>query len=101
VPPRDESGRFDVLWNQLGSSNKFGIKGWSEKGVSDVLEAASGIPDMDVVVRSGTAVEVKAQLQLGLNIGLLKLRADEDGGCVWSLRSTDGTLRRAIESQMN
>lgn len=43
-----------MLWNQLGSSNKSGIKGWSEKGVDDTLEAARGIPDIDVVVRSDT-----------------------------------------------
>lgn len=54
TPPRDESGRFDVLWNQLGSLNKSGVKGWSEKGVGDTLEAARGIPDIDVVVRGDT-----------------------------------------------
>lgn len=54
TPPRDEGGRFDVLWNQLGSSNKPGVKGWSEKGVGDTLEAAKGISDIDVVVRSDT-----------------------------------------------
>jgi len=52
TPPRDESGRFDVLWNQLGSSNKSGVKGWSEKSVCDTLEAARGIPDIDIVVKS-------------------------------------------------
>ena len=51
---RDESGRFDVLWNQIGSSNKSGVKGWSEKGVGDTLGAARGIPDIDIVVRSDT-----------------------------------------------
>lgn len=50
----DESGRFDVLWNQLGSSNKSGVKGWSEKGVGDTLGAARDIPDIDIVVRSDT-----------------------------------------------
>lgn len=45
--------------------------------------------------------EVKVQLQLGLNIGLLKLRADEDGGCVWSMRSTDEMLRRVIKTQLD
>jgi hypothetical protein len=54
TPPRDESGRFEVLWNQLGSSNKSGVKGWSEKDVGDTFEAAKGIPDIDVVVRSDT-----------------------------------------------
>jgi hypothetical protein len=43
-----------VLWNQLGSSNKSGIKGWSENGIGDTLEAARGIPDIDVVVKSDT-----------------------------------------------
>jgi len=100
TPQRDESSRFDVLWNQLGSSNKSGIKGWSENGIGDTLEAARGIPDIDVVVKSDTGVELKVQLQLGLNIGLLKLRADEDGGCVWSLRSTDETLRRIVKAQL-
>jgi len=101
TPLKDENGRFDVLWNQLGSSNKSGIKGWSEKGVDDTLEVARGIPDVDMVVRSDTGVEVKVQLQLGLSIGLLKLRADEDGGCVWSMRSTDEILRRVIKTQLD
>jgi hypothetical protein len=59
APPRDENGRFDVLWNQLGSSGKSGVKGWSEKGVGDTLEAARSIPDIDVVVKSDTGGKLR------------------------------------------
>jgi len=90
-----------MLWNQLGPSNRSTIKGWCKRGVGDALEAARGIPDIDILVRSHTGVEVKAQLQLGLNIGLLKLHADGDVGCVWSLRSTDETLRRVVKAQLD
>lgn len=38
----------------MGPSNKFGTNGWSEKGVGATLEAARGIPDIDVVVMSDT-----------------------------------------------
>lgn len=53
-PSKDESGRFDVLWKQLGSLDKSGVKGWSERGVSDTLEVARSLPDIDIVVRSDT-----------------------------------------------
>ena len=43
-----------MLWNQLGSSNKSGVKGWSEKGVGETLGAARDIPEIDIVVRSDT-----------------------------------------------
>lgn len=51
-----------MLWNQLGSSNKSGIKGWSEKGVYDTLEVARGIPDIDAVVRSDTGGKLRVLL---------------------------------------
>ena len=54
-----------------------------------------------MLTRNLDLVEVKVQLQLGLKIGLLKLRADENGGCTWSMRGMDKTLRRVIKARLD
>ncbi|KAK0459159.1 armadillo-type protein [Desarmillaria tabescens] len=89
---------FETSWNALGPSTS--ARGWFEGSVDILLERLKGVDGNEIkVFPAGEPPfegEVKVILQQSSET-VLRLRASDDGGCLWRLRCGDAQLRVRIK----
>ncbi|KAJ7782899.1 armadillo-type protein [Mycena metata] len=91
---------FESIWNGLDESN--GARGWCDVSLEDVIKRLES-PEYTLQVISVEELPFVGDLKILLNgedgsqgIGVLRLRASEDGSCLWRIRSGDAQLRKRI-----
>ncbi|KAJ7039210.1 armadillo-type protein [Mycena alexandri] len=92
---------FESIWNALDESN--GARGWCDVSLEDVIKRLESLEDTLKVI-SVEELPFVGDLKILLNgedasrgIGVLRLRASEEGSCLWRLRSGDAQLRIRVK----
>ncbi|KAG7449785.1 ARM repeat-containing protein [Guyanagaster necrorhizus] len=85
------SADFEITWNTLGPSTS--AQGWFEGSVDVLLDRLKTLEGSEMKVIP--ADEVKVSLKP--SEAVLRLRANEDDGCLWRLRCGDAQLRIRIK----
>ncbi|KAK0486295.1 armadillo-type protein [Armillaria novae-zelandiae] len=88
---------FETSWNTLGPSTS--ARGWFEGSVDVLLGRLKGVEsnEMKVIPAGEPPFEGEVKVILQASEAVLRLRASEDGGCLWRLRCGDAQLRVRIK----
>ncbi|KAJ7072535.1 armadillo-type protein [Mycena amicta] len=89
----DATEDFESAWNALNESQS--ARGWCDASIEHVIQRLESMDSEVVKVISGDEAD---EVKILMNGGLLRLRASEEGGCLWRLRSGNGDLKLLIRS---
>ncbi|KAK7057425.1 adaptin-N domain-containing protein [Favolaschia claudopus] len=97
-PTVDAVSDAESIWNGLDDSS--GARGWCDSSLEDFIKR---LESMDGALRVISAEEspfegdVKIIIHANDAAGVLRVRASEDGGCLWRMRSGDDQLRKRVK----
>ncbi|KAJ7188509.1 armadillo-type protein [Mycena filopes] len=101
-PSADTPSDFESMWNGFDESSS--ARGWCDVSLEDVIKRLESMEDTLKVI-SAEELPFVGDLKILLNggdpsrgIGVLRLRASEEGGCLWRMRSGGLTIRRRVKS---
>ncbi|KAK0212386.1 armadillo-type protein [Desarmillaria ectypa] len=88
---------FETSWNAPGPSTS--ARGWFEGSMDVLLDRLKGVEgnEMKVIPVGEPPFEGEVKVFLQASEAVLRLRASEDGGCLWRLRCSDAQLRVRIQ----
>ncbi|KAF7362087.1 Adaptin-N domain-containing protein [Mycena venus] len=112
---------FESIWNALDESS--GARGWCDVSLNDVIKQLESMEDTLKVISveelpfvgkssswcrccstSMLMIHLAGDLKILMNgdnvsrgLGVLRLRASEEGGCLWRIRSGDAQLRIRVK----
>ncbi|KAJ7128916.1 armadillo-type protein [Mycena crocata] len=100
-PSADGPGDFESIWNALNESS--GARGWCDVSLEDVVKRLESMEDTLKVI-SVEELPFVGDLKILINgedatrgIGVLRLRASEEGSCLWRMRCGDAQLRIRVK----
>ncbi|KAJ7497085.1 armadillo-type protein [Mycena latifolia] len=105
-PSVDNASDFESIWNALDESS--GARGWCDASVEDVIKRLESMEDTLKVISVQEPPFIGKQGRLGHGIlingadatrgvGVLRLRASEEGSCLWRVRCGDAGLRIRVK----
>ncbi|KAJ6497850.1 armadillo-type protein [Mycena sanguinolenta] len=92
---------FESIWNGFDESS--GARGWCDVSLEDVIKRLESLEDTLQVIPVkevpfiGDSKILMNGNDLSRGLGVLRLRASEEGGCLWRLRSGDAPLRIRVK----
>ncbi|KAJ7502817.1 armadillo-type protein [Mycena galericulata] len=93
---------FESIWNGLDDSS--GARGWCDVLLEDVIKRLESMEDTLLKVISVDELPFVGDLKIIINgddatrgVGVLRVRASEEGGCLWRMRSGDAELRIRVK----
>ncbi|KAJ7350295.1 armadillo-type protein [Mycena albidolilacea] len=92
---------FESIWNGLDDSS--GARGWCDVSLEDVIKGLESMEDTLKVIPVEELPFV-GDLKILMNgdevsrgVGVLRIRASEEGGCLWRMRCGDAQLRIRVK----
>ncbi|KAJ7755738.1 armadillo-type protein [Mycena maculata] len=92
---------FESIWNSLDESS--GARGWCDVSLEDVVKRLESMEDTMTVI-SVEELPFVGYLKVLINgedatrgLGVLRLRASEEGSCLWRMRCGDAQLRIRVK----
>ncbi|KAJ7928581.1 armadillo-type protein [Mycena leptocephala] len=100
-PSVETPSDFESVWTSLDESS--GARGWCDVSLEDVIKRLESMEDTLKVI-SVEELPFKGDLKILINgddisrgLGVLRLRASEEGSCLWRMRSGDAQLRIRVK----
>ncbi|KAJ6593663.1 ARM repeat-containing protein [Mycena capillaripes] len=95
------AGDFENIWNALDESS--GTRGWCDVSLEDVIKRLESLEDTLKVISVEELPfigDVKVLINgddVSRGLGVLRLRASEEGSCLWRMRCGDAQLRIRVK----
>ncbi|KAJ7690631.1 armadillo-type protein [Mycena rosella] len=100
-PSVDNASEFESIWNSLDESS--GARGWCDSSIEVVIKQLESVEDTLQVIPVQESPFI-GDLKILINgadptrgIGVLRLRASEEGSCLWRVRCGDAGLRVRVK----
>ncbi|PVG00771.1 ARM repeat-containing protein [Serendipita vermifera] len=88
---------FDITWDRIGAQVGSTTRGWADGEVKALVHKLRKIEGWSAATWQQDGAETRIEFKQGSQVGLMKLRQEEDGSTLWLLRCSNPSLRTLVK----